>query len=279
MSIGNQIKKYRYKLGLTQSSLAERLHVTSQAVSRWENDEVEPSIDTIKDMARIFNCSIDELMDYKQDSEEEVKIENKIPDKVLAYCDECNRPITNQNDLFRVKKNKHFGRYNQTVQICLCGECNKLREKEEEKQKQIERARKLDTMRKQRIHSFIWPSIVSLTLITIAIFQFVNGSNTTGAILLSVGITAFPFISCWILFNNFVPEMWVAIALWSVRFPRIIFTLDLNGILALIFVKILFGVLSFAISLLAVAIATAISLAVSVFVYPFALVKNIRGIE
>ena len=48
MNIGSKIKEYRTKKGLTQKELAENLNVTFQAVSRWENGEVEPSIDTIR---------------------------------------------------------------------------------------------------------------------------------------------------------------------------------------------------------------------------------------
>ena len=36
MSLGNNIKKYRHNLGITQEELAEALHVTDKAVSKWE---------------------------------------------------------------------------------------------------------------------------------------------------------------------------------------------------------------------------------------------------
>ena len=50
MEIGLKIKEYRTKAGLIQKDLADELHVTYQAVSRWENDDVEPSFDMLKDL-------------------------------------------------------------------------------------------------------------------------------------------------------------------------------------------------------------------------------------
>ena len=61
MTIGERVLQLIHEKGMTQKALAEELNVTSQAVSRWENDEVEPSISTISQMAELFDCSIDEL--------------------------------------------------------------------------------------------------------------------------------------------------------------------------------------------------------------------------
>ena len=45
--IGENIKRYRNEKKMTQQELADKLYVTAQAVSRWEKNEVEPSIATI----------------------------------------------------------------------------------------------------------------------------------------------------------------------------------------------------------------------------------------
>lgn len=56
------LKNLREKNNLTQEQLAERLHVTRQAVSRWENGETQPNTDTLKLLSKIFNVSINTLL-------------------------------------------------------------------------------------------------------------------------------------------------------------------------------------------------------------------------
>ena len=62
-SIGNNIKSNRKKLGITQEQLAEKINVTRQAVSNWENGKTEPDVETLTKIAQIFDTSIDELVD------------------------------------------------------------------------------------------------------------------------------------------------------------------------------------------------------------------------
>ena len=55
------ILKYRKKSGLSQEELANKLGVTFQAVSKWENAKAAPDISFLPIMADIFDCYIDEL--------------------------------------------------------------------------------------------------------------------------------------------------------------------------------------------------------------------------
>lgn len=55
------IQKYRKKCGLTQEELANKLGVTFQAVSKWENAKTAPDILFLPTMADLFGCYIDEL--------------------------------------------------------------------------------------------------------------------------------------------------------------------------------------------------------------------------
>ena len=61
MKIGKKIQQLRKEKEMTQRDLANRLNVSPQAISRWENDEVEPSIETLSQMSEIFSVSLDEL--------------------------------------------------------------------------------------------------------------------------------------------------------------------------------------------------------------------------
>ena len=56
------LRNLREKHNLTQEQMADRLHVTRQAVSRWETGETQPNTDTLKLLSREFNLSINTLL-------------------------------------------------------------------------------------------------------------------------------------------------------------------------------------------------------------------------
>lgn len=62
----NQIKAYRTKLGQTQAELASACNVKQNTVSAWETGRSEPDFESLKKMADIFNCSLDELLGQKE---------------------------------------------------------------------------------------------------------------------------------------------------------------------------------------------------------------------
>lgn len=62
MEIQEILKTLREKQNLTQDQLAERVMVTRQAVSRWENGETRPNTDTLKLLSREFDVSINTLL-------------------------------------------------------------------------------------------------------------------------------------------------------------------------------------------------------------------------
>ncbi len=61
MTIGNRITEYRKRLGITQEALAQKLHISNQAVSKWESDQSCPDIQLLPELADIFGISIDAL--------------------------------------------------------------------------------------------------------------------------------------------------------------------------------------------------------------------------
>ena len=60
--VANSIKKLRQENQLSQEQLAEQLHVTRQAVSNWENGRTQPDIDTLTQLAGVFDVSIERLI-------------------------------------------------------------------------------------------------------------------------------------------------------------------------------------------------------------------------
>lgn len=61
-TLGKRIVANRKRVGLTQDQLAEKLGVTAQAVSKWENDQSCPDINMLPKLCRIFGISTDELL-------------------------------------------------------------------------------------------------------------------------------------------------------------------------------------------------------------------------
>ena len=61
-TIGRRIAENRKRLGMTQDQLAEKLGVTAQAVSKWENDQSCPDITMLPRLAEIFGISTDALL-------------------------------------------------------------------------------------------------------------------------------------------------------------------------------------------------------------------------
>lgn len=66
-TIGSRICKYRKAKGMTQEDLAEKLGVSSQAVSKWENDASCPDISLLPELARTLGITVDTLLTGKQD--------------------------------------------------------------------------------------------------------------------------------------------------------------------------------------------------------------------
>ena len=60
--IGGVILRLRRERGLTQRQLAERLHVTDKAVSKWERDVSCPDIASMPRLAEVLGATVDELM-------------------------------------------------------------------------------------------------------------------------------------------------------------------------------------------------------------------------
>jgi len=77
MDTKNIILKLRTEKGLSQDELAEKVYVTRQAVSRWENGETTPNTETLKLLSRLFDVSINTLLGS--------------PRKLICQC--CGMPL------------------------------------------------------------------------------------------------------------------------------------------------------------------------------------------
>ncbi|MCI6701406.1 MAG: helix-turn-helix domain-containing protein [Solobacterium sp.] len=78
--------KLRNKAGLSQEELAEKVYVTRQAVSRWETGETLPNTETLKQLSRLYNVSINTLLGS--------------PRKLICQC--CGMPL--EDDIMSKEK-------------------------------------------------------------------------------------------------------------------------------------------------------------------------------
>ncbi len=62
MELGKQIKKYRLEQNLSQEELADKIYVSRQTISNWENDKSYPDIKSLVLLSEVFHISLDKLI-------------------------------------------------------------------------------------------------------------------------------------------------------------------------------------------------------------------------
>lgn len=89
-NLGEQIYFYRRKCGLSQLDIAEKLDVSRQSVSKWENDVATPELDKLVLLSEIFGITLDELVHGTKTSGETIektspaKVENNLIRQIFA---------------------------------------------------------------------------------------------------------------------------------------------------------------------------------------------------
>lgn len=73
MPISQNMKKARTEAGLSQIALANKLGVSQKDISRWENGERVPTIQSLKKFCEVLKISADEILDIKHTTESEVE--------------------------------------------------------------------------------------------------------------------------------------------------------------------------------------------------------------
>ncbi|MBP5366974.1 MAG: helix-turn-helix domain-containing protein [Bacteroidales bacterium] len=81
MEVKEILRNLREKNNLTQEQMAERVNVSRQAISRWENGETQPNTDMLKTLSKEFNVSINTLLGS--------------PQTLICQC--CGMPLTDDS--------------------------------------------------------------------------------------------------------------------------------------------------------------------------------------
>ena len=85
MTFGKKIKKLRKTFDLSQEELAEKMNVSRQVITKWENDGGMPEITNLKKLAELFGVSVDYLLDNEKEIEYPLLKEQIVMDKKNNY--------------------------------------------------------------------------------------------------------------------------------------------------------------------------------------------------
>lgn len=90
MEIGKKLKNARIEAGLTQEKAAEKIDVSSQTISNWENEKSYPDIISVIALSDLYSVSLDELLkgdqkmaEHLEESTNVVKSNKKLTGAIL----------------------------------------------------------------------------------------------------------------------------------------------------------------------------------------------------
>lgn len=83
MTIGDKIKLLRTEKGITQEALAENLNVSRSAIAKWETNSGVPEVSNLKIISKLFDISVDELIDDTKI----IKTTESKDDKIFDYSE------------------------------------------------------------------------------------------------------------------------------------------------------------------------------------------------
>ncbi|MCH5153921.1 MAG: helix-turn-helix domain-containing protein [Clostridiales bacterium] len=285
MSISEKIVALRKSNNMTQAELGTRLNVTFQAVSKWERGESYPDFETLSKMAKIFGVPISYFEDGGENMTEAAAVEAPVLDgfdrsNVIGFCKDCGKLV-------------HTGEESCTTPVVICKQCALRRENvkkaqaaEQERQKQqAERAAKakqqaeLDGCKRRRNRGLIASAFISVALI---ILYAIMAATEDDAVPYIVSIVMTVLFGYTFFAQLFWGGIVVDIALCGgkiVGMPGVIFTLDLDGFIFLIAVKILFAIIKMLIFVLTFLFMVYVAMLVSPFVFVPQMLKLNKGIE
>ncbi len=290
MTFGQKLKKLRIEKNLTQKDLADQLHVTFQTISKWESDTNEPDFSTLKELSKILGCSIEYLFSEDEGleelrgetSKEEVTLVATTKTKI-GTCRDCGKELFDGDLIHNVERKSPSG---VKEMVLVCDRCFIKHEEEIDRRvKEVEDSikpvpKKVQTDFFHKItyrkdsKPLIWSIVVGIVLLIIALVVCVINVKKVGigwtiAAPILIGYTAMATIYC-IFTASYVSDVFMEVASWSIKFPGLIFTWDLEGFMWLMAMKILFFILGVVISAGALLLALSLSALLSFFSFiPF----------
>jgi transcriptional regulator with XRE-family HTH domain len=113
MTFGQKLKQLRIDKSLTQSELADKLNLSKANISKYESDDIEPNLQTLTSISKLFNVSIDYLLKNSSDVQEEsLSLDEELqqllndPDTLVAFKDFKNLSDSDKQEIINFIKFK-----------------------------------------------------------------------------------------------------------------------------------------------------------------------------
>ncbi len=282
---GNAIRTLRKKNNITQHALAEKLNISGQAVSKWENNSSQPDFDTIVKMTEIFGVTMNEFAELCLNIDADSNVSNEKSKNsddnekgrqplLIGVCSECGSSIYNQENV------------GTSSPKLICKKCKdaKAKKAEQEAAMQIkkEKARRA-AVKSDFVKATVIPAVIIGVITTILAIIMLSSDvdNAWASIGGLVGLSVLVYIMvvqiCWDEVG-FIGTIFF----WSITktftMPGVIFSLNLDGLIWLITVKLGLAILSFLLSALVAILGVGLCLVLSPFSFVPSLIANINRV-
>lgn len=267
MSYGSKISELRRQNNMTQADLGATLNVTYQAVSKWERDESDPDFATMVKLAKLFGVPLSYFSN--EEDEQEVAAGNAAEaPSTQAIAEEVMRQMQ------EAKEQEERKRLEEEEQ-------KRLQQLEEAKQK-ARRAKELEKYsahRRRNIGLIVGGIVAGAAAIAGLVGMILDGvsAGTTAVLVAIILVFGFTFVSQ-LFWNGFIVD-WVLWGFKIIGTPGVIFTLDLDGFIFLIVVKILFAVLKIIVLILLMLLSTFTAILISPIAFVIQVIQLSRGHE
>lgn len=284
MQYGEKIATLRKSAGMTQAELGKALNVTFQAVSKWERCESLPDFETMSRMAKIFGVPIgyfEEGGEIEEETAEEETEEEPAPAKMLGVCKACGK-VVNEGEEYSVSPEL----------VCKVCAARRAAAKKKEAEEQAERGRAMARAREEearaarrRAHRIRNRGLIVSAIIMAPVLAFLLYSTVKWGSKEDIGYSVLGFFVIAVCGYTYIAQLFwggliVDITLFSGKIigtPGVIFSLDLDGVIFLIVVKVLFMILRALVYFLTVALGIVIAMIVAPFAFVPQMISCSRG--
>ncbi len=295
MTLGQKLKKLRSEANLTQKEVADLLHVSFQTISKWESDTNEPDVATLKELTKLFDCSLDYLLSEDENAPKKLEVSNESSGHDSVEAVPVVTPVQTE-----VSTNKKMSSYK-------CAKCGQLIPEDEVVSQDIKKHKRHKTVtvgknyyhrsclleiNKSKIDNknyrgrheekivFVWSIIAGVVGFGVSLAAFLcNRTYVHPAlgVLFSVLISycLFSMIYC-ILSGSYVGDIFLWCTGLTIKFPGLIFSWDLDGIVWVICMKILFAIIAFLVGVFTALASIVLCSVLGAFSFPFVLIHNNR---